>query len=49
MDDRGHGLYFDRNIFYLYLVAQQIQVLGPWPMMSEIQKGEQMAKDLVKG
>jgi len=34
MDDRGHGLYFDLKMFCLYLVAQQIEVLGPWLMKS---------------
>jgi len=40
MDDRGHRLYFDREMFCLYLVAQQIEVLGPLSMMSEVWKGE---------
>ena len=31
-------------MFCLYLVAQLIEVLGPWSMVSEVRKGEQIAK-----
>jgi len=34
-------------MFSLYLVAQQIEVLGPWSMMNKVWKGEQMAKNFV--
>jgi len=48
-DDQEHQLYFEREKFGLNLVTQRKEVLSPWSMMNKVWKGEQIAKDLLKG